>query len=154
MESLTKHWSTLSFNDCEGGKVHLNKEKSSSDFVIAVKFLTMCASNTKVIVKTFSSIWKSVNGFKVRNVRDHIIFFIFDNEQEAEKILDGKPWSFNKHLVMLQRYDKSTLWAQRALMGAPLGEYASAEWTKAEKMSHHLVLWSRNHEYSALMWKD
>ena len=33
-------------------------------------------------------------------------------------------------------------------------EYASAEWTGVEKRSHHLVLWSRNHVYSALMWKD
>ena len=33
------------------------------------------------------------------------------------------------------------------------GEYVSVEWTEAEKMSRHLVLWSRNHEYIALMWK-
>ena len=85
---------------------------------------------------------------------DQIIFFIFDNDQEVEKILDGEPWSFDKHLVMLQQYDKSMLWAQRAIMGAPLGEYASTKWTRAKKMSHHLVLWFMNHEYSALMWKN
>ena len=85
---------------------------------------------------------------------DHIIFFIFDNDQEVEKILDGEPWSFDKHLVMLQQYDKSMLWAQRLITGAPLGEYASTKWTGTKKMSHHLVLWFMNHEYSALMWKN
>ena len=85
---------------------------------------------------------------------DHIIFFIFDNDQEVEKILDGEPWSFDKHLVILQQYDKSMLWAQRTIMGVPLGEYTSTEWTGTKKMSHHLVLWFMNHEYSALMWKN
>ena len=36
-----------------------------------------------------------------------------------------------------------------------VGENAFAEWTGAEKQrSHHLILWSKNHEYSALTWKD
>ena len=34
------------------------------------------------------------------------------------------------------------------------GEYASAEWTGAKKRSRHLVLWSRNHKYGSLTWKD
>ena len=38
---------------------------------------------------------------------DHIILFIFDNEEEVEKIMEGEPWSFNKHLVMIKRYDYS-----------------------------------------------
>lgn len=37
---------------------------------------------------------------------DHIILFIFDNEEEVEKIMEGEPWSFNKHL-MIKRYDYS-----------------------------------------------
>ena len=36
-----------------------------------------------------------------------------------------------------------------------VGEYASAKWIGAEKQrSRLLVLWSRNHEYSPLTWKD
>ena len=34
-------------------------------------------------------------------------------------------------------------------------EYAYVKWTKAKKQrSRHLVLWSQNHEYSTLTWKD
>ena len=44
---------------------------------------------------------------------------------------------------------KSPLWAQRMMCG----EYTSAAWIKAEKRSPHLVLCSRNHEYSTFMWK-
>ena len=49
------------------------------------------------------------NGFKVRNVGNHVVLFIFDNEEEIEKILEGEPWSFNKHLVMIQCYDHTIL---------------------------------------------
>ena len=49
------------------------------------------------------------NGFKVRNVGNHVVLFIFDNEEELEKILEGEPWSFNKHLVMIQCYDHTIL---------------------------------------------
>ena len=54
---------------------------------------------------------------------NHTILFIFDNEEEVEKILEGEPWSFDKHLVMIKQYDYSipvqdlvfehvTLWVQ------------------------------------------
>lgn len=46
-----------------------------------------------------------MNGFKVRNVGDHIVLFVFDNKEVIDKILKGEPWSFDKHLVVLQPYE-------------------------------------------------
>ena len=71
--------------------------------------LTKQALNTESIVRTFNTIWMPKNGFKVRNVGNHDVLFIFDSEEEIEKILEGEPWSFNKHLVMIQRYDHTIL---------------------------------------------
>lgn len=33
---------------------------------------------------------------------DHTILFVFDNNDEVEKILASEPWSFHRHLVVLQ----------------------------------------------------
>lgn len=57
------------------------------------------------------------------NARDHVILFVFDNNEEVDKILPSEPWSFDKYLVILQHYeidtlihdlvfDKASLWVQ------------------------------------------
>lgn len=33
---------------------------------------------------------------------DHTILFVFDTNEEVEKILASEPWSFDRHLVVLQ----------------------------------------------------
>ena len=108
MESLTKYWSNMSLNYREGGKVSLNKEQSSAEFFIAAKFLTNRALNIDAVIRTFSPLWRAINGFNVRNMGDHILLFVFDNKKEVEKIFASEPWSFDKHLVVLQRFENNS----------------------------------------------
>ena len=107
MENLVMKWGDFSLDDREGGEVQLEENECSKNVTIAAKFLTKRALNTESVVRTFNPIWRPKNGFKVRRVGDHIILFIFDNEEEVEKILEGEPWSFDKHLVLIKRYDYS-----------------------------------------------
>ena len=48
------------------------------------------------------------NGFKIKNLNDHIILFTFDNKGDVDRILSSEPWSFDKHLVAMQQYEKET----------------------------------------------
>ena len=97
----------MSLNDREGGKVSVTREQSTAEFFIAAKFLTNRAPNIEAVIRTFSPLWRAVNGFKVRNVGDHILLFVFDNKKEIEKIFVSEPWSFDKHLVVLQRFENN-----------------------------------------------
>ena len=94
-------------DDREGGEVKLNENESSKNVTIAAKILTKRALNTESKIRTFNPIWRPKNGFKVRNVGNHTILFIFDNEEEVEKIMEGESWSFDKHFMMIKQYDYS-----------------------------------------------
>ena len=106
MEDLTKSWSCLTLSDVEGSNLKITEEEAVTEHVLAAKFLTKRALNIEAIAKTFSSIWRAKNGFKVRKKGDHVMLFMFDSKTEIDKVLATEPWSFNKHLMVLQRYDK------------------------------------------------
>ena len=35
------------------------------------------------------------------------MIFVFDNKSEANKVILSEPWNFDKHLVIMQNYDKN-----------------------------------------------
>ena len=52
-----------------------------------------------------------------------MVLFVFDNSSDVERIIENQPWSFDKHLVVLQTFeefsklkdlvfDKALFWAQ------------------------------------------
>lgn len=48
------------------------------------------------------------NGFRIKNLGDHIVLFIFDNQADVDRILQSEPWSFDKHLVVMQGYEQES----------------------------------------------
>ena len=109
MDELTNHCNGLSLSNKEGPTFDLEKEMATPKFIIAAKFFTRRALNMEAIALTFQPLWRSKNGFKVKNKGNHIVLFIFDNKLEVDTILANEPWSFDKHLMVLQRYDEDML---------------------------------------------
>lgn len=66
----------------------------------------MRALNIEAFAKTFTPILRSKNGFKVTKEGDHVVLYTFDNQDDLDGILKTKPWSFDKHLMVLQWHDK------------------------------------------------
>ena len=85
----------------------LPKDRASHEHTIVAKFLTKRALNIDAVIRTFSPLWCSRNGFKVCNTEDHVLLFVFDNPKEVEKILTSEPWSFDRHLVVLQKLNNA-----------------------------------------------
>ena len=108
MEELTKSWSCLTLSDVEGSNLQINEEEAVTEFVLAAKVWTKRALNIDAIAKTFTLLWRSKNGFKIKKEGDHVILFTFDNREEIDQILEAELWSFDKHLMVLQRYDRET----------------------------------------------
>ena len=99
MEALSKQWKSFS-------GLCLKKEQASSEFSIAARFLTKRPLNIDAIAKTFTPLWRAKSGFKVKHIEEHVILFSFDNKADVDRILAAEPWSFDKSLMVLNRYDK------------------------------------------------
>ncbi|XP_050278196.1 uncharacterized protein LOC126719713 [Quercus robur] len=110
MEDILSEWEKSSLTTEEGTKLSLTKSKNlkSKEYVLASKFLTKRAINMEAIGQTFKPLWRARNEFKIREAGDHVLLFIFELESDAERVLSQQPWSFDKHLVLFQRYDYKT----------------------------------------------
>ena len=38
-------------------------------------------------------------------IGDHLILFSFDSKEDVDRILAVEPWSFDKHITVVERYD-------------------------------------------------
>ena len=106
MEDITKHWSSLSLSEIEGPGLCLRSDQATDEFGILARFLTKRPLNIEAIAKTFNPLWRSKTGFRVKNIGDHIVLFSFDNKSDVDRILSAEPWSFDKHIMVLSRYNR------------------------------------------------
>ena len=108
MEDLTKDWKKLSLTEKEEDKLDLSKNKKTQAFVLAAKFFTRRSLNVEAVAKTFRPLWRTRKAFEVSEAGDNRLLFAFQTAEDVEKVLLGEPWSFDRHLVVFQRYDFST----------------------------------------------
>ena len=110
MEEILYDWKKLSLTGDEDVKLSLSRSKNlrRKEYILAAKFLTKRALNVEAIGRTFKPLWRAKKDFKVREVGDHILLFVFELEADAERVLANEPWTFDKHIVLLQRFDGST----------------------------------------------
>lgn len=105
MEELAKRWKKLSLTKTEGNKVDLTSDMKKLDFVLATKFFTHRTLNIEAVAKTFHPLWRTKGRFEVSDGGDNVLLFEFELNVDAEKVIQGELWAFDRHLVAFQRYD-------------------------------------------------
>lgn len=105
MESLTTNWSSLSLSAEEGDKFNFQSICTKKGCTLAAKFYTKRQLNVDAVIKTLRPLWRPKQGFQVRDVGNHILLFTFEEELDAERVLLGEPWSFDKYLIVLRCHE-------------------------------------------------
>nr|POF00859.1 hypothetical protein CFP56_47671 [Quercus suber] len=108
MEDLVNSWRKLSLSKKEDDKLDLKKKKKDQRFVLAAKFFTYRSLNIEAVVKMFRPLWCTRDNFKVSDTRNNCLLFAFQSDKDIEKVLMREPWSFDRHIVVFQRYKTST----------------------------------------------
>ena len=108
MDNFARRWQKLSLSVEEGNKVDLIAKKKAGEHVLAAKFLTHRNVNLKAMACTFRPRWRTRGNFEVNDAGNNKVLFDFEFEVDAVKVLMGEPWTFDRQLVVLERYDGST----------------------------------------------
>ena len=69
------------------------------------KFFTKRSVNMDAVAKTFRPLWRARQNFHIRDAGNNHLVFTFEFDANMEKVLLGEPWTFDRHLVVFQRYD-------------------------------------------------
>jgi hypothetical protein len=64
--------------------------------------------NKEAFKFVFSTIWRTVGGVKFKELGNNIWFFEFTEENDKRRVMEGKPWSFDKQIVVLNEFNGST----------------------------------------------
>ena len=105
-------WKRFSLSESEGNKFSVQEENTGEEYLLAAKFFTRRVLNMEAIARTFTLLWKTRKGFEIRDMGDHKILFIFPKKADIDRVLEGEPWSFDRHLVVLQRIDRDdAIWS-------------------------------------------
>ena len=101
MESLSVQWERLSLTEEEGSTYKSETLEQGSGNAVAAKFFTRRVLNMKAIARTFKSVWRKKRGFEVKDMGNHVVLFTFEDAVDAERVIMGEPWSYDKFLVSL-----------------------------------------------------
>lgn len=85
----------------------LSKKHHGLEHVLAAKFYPKRALNMEAVARTFRPLWRTKESFHITNAGNNLLLFDFDLEVDAVKVLLGEPWSYDRHLVIFQRFDGS-----------------------------------------------
>lgn len=96
MESLSRMWEKFSLSESEGRKLIVEDNEDAREWFLATRFFTGRALSMEVIARTFKLLWRTRNGFEVRDKGNHRVLFAFRDEGDMEQVLKGEPWSFDK----------------------------------------------------------
>ncbi|KAL0013547.1 hypothetical protein SO802_000616 [Lithocarpus litseifolius] len=107
MEDLSKRWKSLSLFEKEGPGLALKSNQASTEFSMVARFLTKRPINLEAIANTFNPLWRTKSGFRLKFIGDHLVLFSFDSKEDVDRILAAEPWSFDKHIMVVARYDNT-----------------------------------------------
>ena len=61
----------------------------------------------EAIARTFKPLWLRKKGFEIKDMGKNIVLSVFSDKSNANRVLLGEPWSYDKYLVSLRRMEKN-----------------------------------------------
>nr|POE98088.1 hypothetical protein CFP56_55187 [Quercus suber] len=84
MASLEDMWARFSLTEEEKGGAEVPKEEEKVIHCLAGQFYTKRVLNVEAIAHTFKTLWRTSGELKIRDARDDILLFEFEDVLDLE----------------------------------------------------------------------
>ena len=84
---------------------HREKTLEECSLSLIGRFLTSKTINLRAAKNLLRSVWKMGNDLKITEVGDGLLQFKFSLESQLQWVMNNGPWSFDNHLLLLQRWE-------------------------------------------------
>lgn len=78
------------------------------------RIITEKAINREAFRSLMTNLWRVKDGIQFKEIQDNLWVIEFAEMKDKKRILDGRPWLFDRHLVALEELDGSTIPSQMA----------------------------------------
>lgn len=111
VDELVEHCSKLSISNVEDDMVDLDGvDDNSQDDILNLRLvgrvLTTKPLNLDAVRRTLQQVWSLKDGVVIRALGVNLFLFQFFHWKDCEKVLNGRPWSFENKLIVLQEVEK------------------------------------------------
>lgn len=121
IESLCGRLS-LSGGEQEGIQI-LDEELSEGRAQMARSLVGRIGSTKRINREAFRTLmmrlWKPMGSVEFKEIQEHLWLFEFSHERDKDKVLLGRPWLFDRHLVIIHEFDGSISPAQLVFSHSP-----------------------------------
>ncbi|KAF5458477.1 hypothetical protein F2P56_022503 [Juglans regia] len=109
-EVLQKKWEGLSLTEQEYDTMRVGSEvleplKAKGKRCLLIMINADRVVNRQAFRTTMSKVWRSEGWFQFKDVGENRMLVEFQHERDKDKVLQGRPWSFDRNLICIQELD-------------------------------------------------
>ncbi|KAK6160207.1 hypothetical protein DH2020_003588 [Rehmannia glutinosa] len=110
-DGITERLQNFVFSKKETAGIDLDEKDIALSFKECSKSLVGKIFGTKKVnfiglKSTLISIWQTREAFAVQEIGENAFQFVFRNTEDKDKVLTGKPWSFDNQYLLLKAWDE------------------------------------------------
>lgn len=105
MDDILTRCAGLQLSEREGSEIFIGAPVIESSRVLAGKFFTKWPVNLESVARVLKLVWKTTQNFEVGDLGDNKELFLFQNDDDADKVLLLGPLSFDKYLLALHKLE-------------------------------------------------
>jgi hypothetical protein len=75
--------------------------------------------NKEAFKTVLSRIWRTIQGVIFKELDDNVWLFEFEDESDMRRVLEGRPWLFDRQILVLNEFDGSIPISQMQFTHSP-----------------------------------